>query len=350
MSPINLTERESIYKEMDNLRMERNSLQIKLNASLSSNQNPFSMQHLMQHTEKSVMLTGLTYPVLLVLIKYVTRICTSDKLKPTKLSLEDQILLTLVKLKHNMSFDLLSHVSGISKTTAIEYFWKWLDVMYIWLKFFVKMGERDNIFKMIPPVFKKKFPRLTSIIDCFEIFIEAPTSLLARAQCYSTYKKHCTIKVMISCTPLGTINFVSRCWGGRASDIQIVRDSQFFSSRYHLPGDQILADRGFTLVDDFAAGSGSELIIPAFTRGKNQLSAQEVENTRKITSVRIHIERVIGLLKNRYTILKGIMPIQTVKKISDENLNDTLASCDKMVTVCSALVNMNKSIAQKPEV
>ena len=36
-----------------------------------------------------------------------------------------------------------------------------------------------------------------------------------------------------------------------------------------MPGDQLLADRGFTLADDFAAGSGAELIVPAFTKGKD---------------------------------------------------------------------------------
>ena len=57
-----------------------------------------------------------------------------------------------------------------------------------------------------------------------------------------------------------------------------------------MPGDQILADRGFTLEQDFALDSGSELIIPAFTKGKKQLPAKEInESTRKIASVRIHI-------------------------------------------------------------
>ena len=209
------------------------------------------------------------------------------------------------------------------------------------------MGDRAQIFQTIPPVFKSKFPRLTSIIDCFEIFIESPRNLLARAQCYSQYKKHTTIKVSISCTPLRAVNFVSKCWGGRASDIQIVRESGFTTTRFHMSGDQILADRGFTLQEDFALNSGSELITPAFTRGKKQPSAREIESTRKIASVRIHIERVIGLIKNRYTILKGIIPNRVVKSVKDEQLNATLANCDKVVTVCAALVNLGESIVYK---
>lgn len=41
---------------------------------------------------------------------------------------------------------------------------------------------------------------------------------------------------------------------------------------YHNPGDRILADRGFMLKEDFMT-CGSELITPAFTRGKKQLAA-----------------------------------------------------------------------------
>ena len=241
----------------------------------------------------------------------------------------------------------MAHIADIGKSTANDYFWKWIEILYGCLKFLITMGDREYIFRTLPPAFKYKFPRLTSIIDCFEIFIDSPRDLLARAQCYSQYKKHTTIKVFISCTRNGAVNFISKCWEGRASDIQIVRESGFTTTKYHMPGDQILADRGFTLQEDFALNSDSELIIPAFTRGKSQLPAKEIESTRKIASVRIHIERVIGLIKNRYTILKGIMPIRMVKSIKDEQLESTLANCDKIVTICASLVNLGESIITK---
>ena len=49
-----------------------------------------------------------------------------------------------------------------------------------------------------------------------------------------------------------------------------------------MPGDQILADREFTLQEDFALNSGSELIIPVFTRGKKQLSVVELSSPEKL--------------------------------------------------------------------
>ncbi len=63
------------------------------------------------------------------------------------------------------------------------------------------------------------------------------------------------------------------------------------------PGDVVLADRGFTLIDLFAF-HGVKLVIPSFTKGKAQLSGIEVETSRKIANVRIHIQRVIGRTKH----------------------------------------------------
>ena len=110
---------------------------------------------------------------------------------------------------------------------------------------------QDYVYDNIPNVFKLKFPRLMSIIDCFEIFVESPSSLMAWAQLYSQYKRRCTIKVLISFTPLGAINYISKCYGGRVSYIQITRESGFATSKYHMHSNQILADRWFTVEDDF---------------------------------------------------------------------------------------------------
>lgn len=54
------------------------------------------------------------------------------------------------------------------------------------------------------------------------------------------------------------------------------------------------------------------LHIPAFTRGHTQLTALDVEKTRKLANVRIHVEWVIGLVRNKYLILKAVQPIHYV--------------------------------------
>jgi hypothetical protein len=77
-----------------------------------------------------------------------------------------------------------------------------------------------------------------------------------------------------------------------------------------LPGDIVLADRGFDIQDSVGLHC-AEVKIPAFIRGKKQLSPLEIEQTRKIAHTRIHVERVIGLVRNKHTILQNTIPTTT---------------------------------------
>ena len=91
--------------------------------------------------------------------------------------------------------------------------------------------------------------------------------------------------------------------------------------------------------DDIAI-HGGQLEIPAFTKGKKQLSQEEVEMSKQLAHVRIHVERVIGLLKNKYTLLKGPIPIPLLQ-VKDDS---TLPSIDKIICVCSALTNLSDTV------
>ena len=74
-----------------------------------------------------------------------------------------------------------------------------------------------------------------------------------------------------------------------------------------LNGDCILADRGF-LTEEELATRGAVLRILAFTQGKKQLTARDVDVSRQIAHVWIHGERVIGQLKN-FKILASVIRI-----------------------------------------
>lgn len=189
----------------------------------------------------------------------------------------------------------------------------------------------------MPQIFKDFYPRTRCIIDCYEIFIERPCAYQARAKTYSNYKKHNTVKFLVDITPNGAISFLSKCWGGRATDKCIVQNSGFLDLVEY--GDLILADRGFDIYEDLGL-YGARLEIPAFTRGKKQLSLQEVEYSKRLLKVRIHVERVIGLLKNKYTLLQSILPVNIIKHKDDSEFTNI----DKVLTICAALVNLSPSV------
>ena len=69
--------------------------------------------------------------------------------------------------------------------------------------------------------FRQSYRKCVVIIDCFEIFIERATNLKARAQTWSNYKHHNTIKFLIGIAPQGAVTYISKGWGGRVSDVYL---------------------------------------------------------------------------------------------------------------------------------
>lgn len=107
-----------------------------------------------------------------------------------------------------------------------------------------------------------------------------------------------------------------------------------------LPGDLILADRGFDIGDSVGLYC-SNLELPAFTKGKKQLEGVSLEQTRNIANVRIHVERVIGNVWKKYSILNGTQPIDFV---TVPNGSTSITTLDKIVFVVCALNNMCDSV------
>ena len=172
------------------------------------------------------------------------------------------------------------------------------------------------------------------MIDCAETFIQRSSNLKDEAETYSFYKEHNTAKYLVGISPHGLIMFVSRSYGGRASDKYIVNDCGFLD--YLRTGDEIMADRGFTIDEELFVRK-VKLTIPAFTKGKRQLPSSDVTSTRRIANVRIHVERAIRRLKV-FRILSGTVPVASLKKF------------DEVLIVCVALVNLRPDLIKDDHV
>ena len=90
------------------------------------------------------------------------------------------------------------------------------------------------------------------------------------------------------------LTFVSDLYGGRISDKEITRRSGLLQKLE--PGDSIMADRGFDIDDMLPPGVSTN--VPPFLGDRSQLEPGEVLSTRRIATVRIHVERAIERIKN----------------------------------------------------
>jgi hypothetical protein len=286
-----------------------------------------------RNEEKVRAMTGIcTYEKMMGLfVTIVPYLKSNSSLEPFK-----QFVLTLLRLRFNIPLVYLSYRFHISLSTTSRIFNHTIDIMNTYLyPSLVVWPDKEELRQTLPMSFHHSFRKCACIIDCFEIFIERPSDFHSRAQTYSSYKSHNTMKYLIGVTPQGTVSFISDGWGGRTSDKHITEVSGFLDKIEH--GDLILADRGFDVHASIGLHHG-ELKIPAFTKGKQQLSSLEIESTRGLASVRIHVERVIGLVRQKYTMLQGTVPISLLDCDGD------LMALDKIVRVACALTNVCGSV------
>ena len=239
--------------------------------------------------EKVLHYTGLqTFQILLTLFTYL------EPFMPQKKSMTkfQMLILTIMRHRLNVSESFLSYEFGVSISTISRIFHEMIDVMNVRMTPLIMWPSRDALRKTMPMQFRKYFgTKCAVIIDCFEVFIDRPTNLKARAETWSSYKHHNTVKFLIGITPQGTVSYISKGWGGRTSDKDITENSGFLNNIF--PGDLVLADRGFDIKDSVGSLM-AEVKIPSFTKGRSQLAPADLETTRQIAHVRIHVERVIG--------------------------------------------------------
>lgn len=151
-----------------------------------------------------------------------------------------------------------------------------------------------------PTDLRSKFPKTRLIFDCTEVPIQKPSQPIAQQATFSTYKNRNTVKVLVGMSSGGLITYISPAYGGATSDRQIVERSRLPTKCD--PGDQIMGDKRFNVEDLFLPYQVT-VNIPTFFRKKNRMSSAAVLRDRKVSSKRVHIERIIGLAKT-YKILR----------------------------------------------
>ena len=214
--------------------------------------------------EKVRYYTGLTnWNLLVTLIQFVQPSLSTHH--RSALSPFQKLILTLMRLRLGLSGQDLGYRFGVHSSTISRTFTTVIDILYKRLKHLILWPERSELKKAMPMDFRKYCPDCVVIIDCFEIFIDRPSALLARSLTYSSYKHHNTVKYLIGITPHGIVSFISNGWGGRVSDKHLTENSCILKKL--LPGDTILADRGFDIKDSVGLYCAT-VKLPSFTKGK----------------------------------------------------------------------------------
>ena len=242
----------------------------------------------------------------------------------------DELFMFLCRLRAGHMEQDLAVRFNTSLPTVSRKIITWANFLYfvlgkipIWLK-------RETIDEFMPECFKVAYPKTRVVIDCTEIRTQHPSSLVLNSQMYSTYKGACTFKCLLGISPHGLVTFISPLFTGCMSDVEITRLSGILDLLE--PGDEVMADKGFTLTKVLAE-KHVKLTIPAFLSNKKKFTVNEIKETEQIAKLRIHIERVNRRIKE-YHLFDTPIPLSLA------------GSANQLWTIACLLSNFKGPIVQ----
>lgn len=216
--------------------------------------------------------------------------------KTRKVTIEDRLLIFLFKLKTGLTYSVIAVIFCVTITRVTDIFITTLETLRVAMAGDIYWMAKDAS-KLIRPKCFDAYPNVRAIIDCTEFRTEIPKGIGNRVFMYSHYKKGFTAKVLIAIDPCGFISLVSEASGGRKSDTQISIESKLIDILED--GDVVLADKGFPEFKTKLEEEGKKVtfIMPPFLEDKSHFTREETEETYKVASVRIHVERVMQRLR-----------------------------------------------------
>lgn len=248
------------------------------------------------------------------------------------ISKPDQLLLTLMKLRHNFPhFDLATRFK-CSRSTITNISITWINVLHnvLFLKCMNKIPSRQKNQTCLPDSFKP-FMNCRIVIDCTEIFTSVSRqSMNIQRDTYSSYKHRNTWKVLIGIAPNGVVTFVSSLFPGSTSDKMITLKNGLLEQL--VEGDLILADKGFLIRDILPPGVC--LNLPPFL-DTPQFTPEQVLQTEVIAKTRIHIERAIQRIK--FFAILNFIPSTMLKQ------------AEQIFQVVAALTNLQHPLIHEVE-
>jgi len=240
--------------------------------------------------------------------------------RPRTLQLIDELFLFLMRVRQAFGEKDLAERFKITEQSVSRKVITWTSLLYLLLGSIPIWISKEDISKTMPPCFKKLYPLTRVIIDCTEIPTQYASSLVLNSQLYSSYKSRPTFKCLVGVAPSGAFTFISHLFCGSMSDVAIVKMSGILDLLEE--SDSVMADKGFK-ISKLLEEKGVFLNLPPFLSNMNQFTPEEVQQTEEIASVRIHVERAIGRVKEY--------------KIFDKVPLSMMGSINQIWTICCLL-------------
>ena len=216
--------------------------------------------------------------------KQKTRIISGGGGRKSILSLKEQIILTLVYLRHLPTFQLLGVQFGVSETTANDIFNYWFPLMRELLpsSIFEQVKKNSSDYEIVKEILTK----YELIVDTSEQNRERPGDSEEQEKYYSGKNKSHTFKNQFVTLPSGQ-DIVDVVAGnpGPTSDINIFREQQ----KNFAPEQKFKGDLSYI-------GEAS-IATPHKKPRKQQLTPEQKQENKEFSSARVFVEHIIRIVK-----------------------------------------------------
>jgi hypothetical protein len=175
-----------------------------------------------------------------------------------------------------------------------------------------------------------------SVADCTNVNCQSSNlSELVRQQLFSLYYKATCGKYLVAMSPIGGVTLVAPGQGGPAGDHQCMMAGDLFShDKWQVPDGQpwpkLMYNAGVSRKTKTVANAAScDLVTSGIVRKSKDSALSALQRSVNFgnSSLRIRVENLIGIVKNRFKILKATMQI------------DDIGMMDKVVFTCFILHN-----------
>jgi hypothetical protein len=257
------------------------------------------LNHIEENPQETQRLIGLGYSELQQLIQNAERlhnekravieskkirIITGGGGRKPKMLVQEQIILTLVYLRHMTTFQLLGIQFGVSESTANDTFNYWLPLLRELLpsSLLEQVKKNDSDYEIV----KEILTEYELTVDSYEQVRERPKDNNEQEKYYSGKKSNHTFKTQMIIFPNGE-DIIDIVTGepGPKSDISLFRE---YRERFD-PEQKFKGDKAY---------QGEDLIDTPIKKPKNgELTMEQKEENKEFSSKRIFVEHRIRSVK-----------------------------------------------------
>lgn len=259
----------------------------------------YTWTYLQENPQETKRLIGINYPNLIELMemaknlekkhkekveKQKTRLIRAGGGAKSKLSVEDQIVLTLIYLRQSLTFQVLGLLFQVSESTAHNIFNYWLNIL--------KDGLPPSLIEQVQKNEEDR-DKLSDILTEYELIVDSteqgiprPRDYEEQKKFYSGKQKNHTLKNQLIVLPHGA-DIVDLSVGKRGpeSDINLWREQRdIFAPEQKFSGDKAYVGE-------------TQIKTPIKKPYKGELSQKQKEKNQQLSSVRIFVEHVIRTVK-----------------------------------------------------